>query len=118
MLIFDNILFASFIPQILMFVGFVSCVVVPFFSLHSGSEVVFTQENKSMEFTVENSQPQSTIYFFDQQDFKAHAVLSDNDETTPFLNISAFKYPLICGFSRLKVDNCTLFSRPPPSFYN
>ncbi len=32
MLIFDNILFASFIPQILMFLGFISCMTAPYFS--------------------------------------------------------------------------------------
>lgn len=116
MLIFDNIIFATFIPQILMFLGFMSCVIAPFFSAHHHAEVVFSSEPNLTEHFISIQPEVTAVHFYD-----FHKVQSE----TPVLNESGkgflsefiiYRYPEICYLFRSADINFAHFSRPPP-FY-
>lgn len=116
MLIFDNILFATFIPQILMFLGFMSCVIAPLFSANHHAEVIFPNEPNLTEHTINIQQEATTVHFFD-----FHKIQSK----TPALNESGngfisefiiYRYPEICYHFRSADVSFAHFSRPPP-FY-
>lgn len=114
MLIFDNIIFASFIPQILMFLGFVSCVTVPFFSANQSADTYLPSEANSLEFSVNVEQKISTVHFYDFHDIQTVIILNDNAEKPLFFEFSAYKYPKFCDNFRFVEVNFTQFSRPPP----
>lgn len=118
MLIFDNILFATFIPQILMFLGFISCVTVPLFSSFGDSQSVFTTETTSTDTLVESSVESPTAHFFDYQDFQKSISAPDLSGIGLFKDTREFVYPLVTHFRILSRVHFAHFTRPPPFSYN
>lgn len=111
MFIFDNFLFASFIPQILMFFGFVHMVVAP----HLSSDKSESKEIEQQESVVVISE-QSDASVAQFSDYFQTDKISHTDELKiSFIQLLAIrlvtphklKYP-VTGFYT------ALFSRPPP----
>ncbi len=117
MLIFDNIIFATFIPQILMFLGFASCIIAPFFSaLSSHSENVLPNESYALEYAINVPQENSSVHFYDSHDFQPQTIPPTDSKNDVAPEFSACKYPNIhFGFRSAEV-NFAYLSRPPP-FY-
>lgn len=117
MLIFDNIIFSTFIPQILMLLGFVSCVSAPYFYPAQKSETEFRIETKSSETVEANYCQSTTVQFADYQVFEK-VVAASVGLSIPFLNeISRYIYPIIGSSSTLTGIDFPLVTRPPPFFY-
>ena len=114
MLIFDNIIFASFIPQFLMFLGFVSCLIVPFFSAHQTTEAYLPNEANLLEFSVNVEQKISTVHFYDFQDIQSDIILNDDTENPLIFEFYEYRYSKYNDNFRFSEVNYTQFSRPPP----
>lgn len=109
---FDNVIFASFVPQILMLLGYLSCL---FLSLHLKSEQQPSESLQIIEHTQCNSQSTvSNISFFDS------IQVIDEIHSQKQLYLHCFTV-LINYFPSLFFETgndflFSLFSRPPPTF--
>lgn len=116
MLIFDNILFATFIPQILMVLGVISCISIQFFNSSDDSKQDPTPVASIYIHSVANHTVPSCFYYFDYQQIKAKSIKSDSDETFFLKEIISFIVPRYnYNFNHFKFG-FSLFSRPPPLF--
>lgn len=115
MLIFDNILFASFIPQILMIIGVISCFSAQLFASVPEIEPEQTPEFQVCSYKSEDKQPQKVFDFYDYPNLQIEGILSKTSdklfvETTP-----AYKYPVLTFLFRKLETGYSSFSRPPPA---
>ncbi len=117
MLNFDNIRFSTFIPQILMLLGFVSCVSASYFYPAQKSGTELRLEIKLSETVTANDSQSSTLHFTDYQ-VSEKAVAASEDLSMPFFNeIRRYIYPIIGSSSTLTGIDFPLVTRPPPFFY-
>ncbi len=120
MLIFESIIFSSFIPQILMLFGFVSCVAAPYIPGKSNL-------NKEKIITVSNEQEidceiiaEDSNYFFDfkSTDYQSHyqALISyTKQKKEAFLaKINTVKIPLELTNKSLSILLDSFALRAPP----
>ena len=117
MLLFDNIIFSTFIPQILMILGFVSCVTAPYFYPAQQSETELRIETKSAETVTANYSQSTTFRFADYQVFEKDVAASVDLSISFFNEIKRYIYPLIASSSTLTGIGFQLVTRPPPVFY-
>ena len=117
MLLFDNIIFSTFIPQILMVLGFVSCVTAPYFYPVQQSETEIRIETKSSETVTANYSQSTTFRFADYQVFEKDIAASVDLSISFFNEIKRYIYPLIASSSTLTGIGFQLVTRPPPFFY-
>ena len=117
MLIFDNIIFSTFIPQILMLLGFVSCVSAPYFYPAQKSETELRIETKSSDTVEANYCQSTTVQFADYQVFEKDVATSVGFSIPFFNEISRYVYPGFTSFSTLNGIDFPLVTRPPPFFY-
>jgi len=116
MLIFDNILFDTFIPQILMVLGVISCISVQFFNSSDDSKQNLTPASSIYIHSAVNHTAPSCFYYFDYQQIQNKSIKSDSDETFFLKKITSFTFPLYnYNFNYFKFG-FSLFSRPPPLF--
>lgn len=114
MLMFDNTIFASLIPQIMMVLGFLSVIIAP--SLTSQNKPN-TDKEIALEISAdsfENHNQSSLVHFRDYLNQDHNVVSTENTQTLkipfikeiyiPFFNIQILKSEI----------NFSLFSRPPP----
>ncbi|MFV0472458.1 MAG: hypothetical protein ACK5L7_10595 [Paludibacteraceae bacterium] len=118
MLMFDNAIFASFVPQFLMILGFFSCIVVPGLSQQNENpeqssavvavNTVYYQggaiRKKTVAFQV------STHKYFGEDIITPS---NDNRQKQLLSPISYSEHQTV--FEKTEFYSC-LFSRPPPSF--
>jgi len=107
MLMFDNVLFASFIPQFLMVVAFVTCLISP-----------KTKENDSLEgvsvqVVVQDTQLQPTSTYFATDEFYS-TINSSKNIVYSAIDVAHW-YPKSIRFSSFNEPEFR-FSRPPPIF--
>lgn len=116
---FDNSIFATFIPQMLMLLGYASCLVAPYLTVLISSDAI-PQENivaQSIEADYEYSISIDTgndYYFFDfYQSEELDNQSSDNILIPFFISDLAISNCLVKPHSAFPL---TVFSRPPPCF--
>jgi hypothetical protein len=121
MLLFDNAIFATFIPQMLMFLGYVSCVVAPFLTFSTTSNTVENQPETFLAQHIEIDEqfsvsPEVAKSFHYHDFFQAEVadIITENQTFIPYLKIDSV-IPQSSGNTN-QVFLFTLFSRPPP-FY-
>ena len=117
MLLFDNIIFSTFIPQILMVLGFVSCVTAPYFYPVQQSETEIRIETKSSETVTANYSQSTTFRFADNQVFEKDVAAYVDLSISFFNEIKRYIYPFIASSSTLTGIGFQLVTRPPPVFY-
>ncbi len=115
MFLFENILFASFIPQILMFLGLISCFSA---SLSSTSDAETTKSDfisheSAITYSCEIENSSNIFHFYDYglQDF----ALNNNDNNLTHKEITTIKHPNYLDVLFSANVKFTLFSRPPPN---
>lgn len=113
MLIFDNFLFASFIPQILMFLGVISCFTAPYLSSGKASEV--ESDSKSIAITTnKNTSASEKVCHFTEYHKQTDAQIDDKSSLN-FLSTFHLKIELPhTVFSYFHISYSSLFNRPPP----
>ena len=116
MFIFENILFATFIPQILMFLGLMSCFFASLFSNSHAeqkeSDFIVYKNTITHSSEIENSTEIFHFYDYCLQDF----ILNNNDNRLTYREIKTIEHPK-CLDVLVSFDvKSTLFSRPPPIF--
>ncbi len=121
MLLFDNAIFATFIPQMLMFLGYVSCVVAPFLTFSTTSNTVENQPEtflaQHIEIDEQFSVSQEVAKSFHYHDFfqaEVADIITENQTFIPYIKIDSV-IPQSSGHTN-QAFLFTLFSRPPP-FY-
>ncbi len=114
MLIFDNFLFASFIPQILMFLGVISCFTAPYLSSGNASEVEYDSKNDTITINSNTSASEKVYYLSEYH--KQTDVQIDDKHSVNFLYTYQLKIDLPHPFfSYFHISYSALFNRPPPS---
>ena len=117
MLIFDNIIFSTFIPQILMFLGFVTCVSASYLYPPPEPEKEITTEYRPAVTVADNVSYGETFLFTDYQYF-ANPVATTADSSDPYIpHISRYIYPLVSSSLTSYGVDFPLVTRPPPVFY-
>ena len=110
---FQNGLLATFIPEILMVLGFVLCILTAGFQSHNS-----TVEHAQPIAQISNYEPQQvSSYQLTYRDFQVEAeIIEEIRQTQPYLIVKdsniAYESPLSTSEGLCFVD----FSRPPPSF--
>ena len=119
MLMFDNAIFASLIPQFLMVLGFLSCIVSPFFVSDSGAadnpaSIIF--EQNAIAYQGGEHANQSSTYIFDCKQVKK-IIVSIREFTGNYFTIqtSEIIYPTYVIHFKNVDFRTFLFSRPPPA---
>lgn len=109
MMMFDNSVFASFIPQILMVIGYLSCLLAPGYFKSEHNELPVVQQIE-----IKQNCNESSIHIYDLSDCVQYAVLNTDEQTVHHQVVNEvftdhFLSPRLCnGIPFL------LFSRPPP----
>ncbi|VBB44266.1 hypothetical protein TRIP_D250032 [uncultured Paludibacter sp.] len=113
---FDNAIFASFIPQFLMILGFFSCIVAPSLSSKNNSEHLESiSATNAITYQVE-SQSKTKIFSFQeyQKSTKKEVKINLSNYFSPTLETTKIVYPdFIVHWRRFEIIS-SLFSRPPP----
>jgi hypothetical protein len=107
MMMFDNAIFATFIPQFLMVVAFVTCLISP-------NKIDKTNvEASEFQIIVQNYNHVSTSTFVTNADF--YFALNENKSKNYFVEQKFCFYPIKIHFSIN--EKCDFhFSRPPPIY--
>lgn len=116
MFIFENILFATFIPQILMFLGLFSCFSASLFSNSHAEQTEFDFVTHESAIThsseIENSTEIFHFHDYRLQDF----IQTNNSNSLTYREIKTIEHPK-CLDVLVSFDvKSTLFPRPPPIF--
>ena len=115
MLMFDNAIFATFIPQILMVLGFILCIAAPKFTPKTSTNFETFAEVKVIPFLAEIKQEKNVAHFFQHQITEKNSKQIKFQEyfsTTP--KIIKINYPDLAIRWREIEFISSLFSRPPP----
>ena len=112
MLMFDNSIFASFVPQIIMLIGYLSCLLMPGYYLSEQKAAVIAQQFEFTQSVSELPSVQATTFNYCYQQMDA-TVEEEKIQICPAVN------SIIC-FSDFEphpgsLFSFTLFSRPPPA---
>ena len=117
MLMFDNALFASLIPQFLMVLGCLSCIVSPFFvsdSADNTANIIFEQNAIAYQ-TAEPANQLSTYVFDCKQVQKTIVSLREFTDNYFTIQTSEITYPRYIIHLKNADFSSFLFSRPPPA---
>ena len=109
---FESSIFASFIPQILMLVSYLSCLLIP--GLQK-LEQKYDTAPKQIEITQSVLPIQSCTYIYGADIQYAEITTDDEPKTTNFIFITSSVFP---DYPHSLTERFTflLFSRPPPAF--
>lgn len=112
MLMFDNSIFASFIPQIVMLIGYLSCLLMPGYYLSEQKTAVIAQQIEFTQTFSELPSIQATTCNYSYQQMDA-TVEEEKKQTCSAVNSIVY-------FIDFQIDlensfSFTLFSRPPPA---
>lgn len=114
MLMFDNVIFASFVPQILMFVGYLVCMLTGTqHALDIKRDVIVSQN--TFEYSYQTTESTTSVAYF--HDYVAQTAEISDEEislSAPISSIVVFFHDYY--FPVFKGSNYERFSRPPPSF--
>ena len=113
MLIFQNGLFATFIPEILMVIGYILCLFAPGIKSHESS--VDQVPAISVVSTFE-TQKQISAYQLHIHDFQTTEIVSDKKQSLPLYFEIALNSTYESPFSTSDGVSYGEFSRPPPAF--
>lgn len=117
MFIFDNILFATFIPQILMFLGFISCFTAQLLSSTHQEKQEFSQEVQSIAYVEESKQIHPIAYFYEYGISQNNSMLTNISDKLFLKESPRFDYPKFTFLFQNINISFSLFSRPPPFFF-
>ncbi|HOH54946.1 MAG TPA: hypothetical protein PK903_02420 [Paludibacteraceae bacterium] len=115
-MMFDNILFASFIPQILMVVGYVMCLSASVSSSHVSEVKEITPITQHQVFVSTENKIETGNTFQFEDYFSVSAIIPSEESIKPI-----YHFPLIFPLENLTscISNdflAELFCRPPPAF--
>ena len=111
MLIFQNGLFATFIPEILMVIGYILCLFAPGIKSHESSVDQVTTISVVSTF---EPQKQISAYQLNIHDFQTTEITSDNKQSLPLYFKIAINIIYESPFSTSNGVSYGEFSRPPP----
>ena len=121
MLLFDNAIFARFIPQMLMFLGYVSCVVAPLLTFSTTNNTAEIQTDSPVAHLIEINEQFSvspevakSYHYHDFFQAEVADIITENHTFIPYIKIDSV-IPQSSGHTN-QAFLFTLFSRPPP-FY-
>lgn len=121
MLLFDNAIFATFIPQMLMFLGYVSCVVAPLLTFSTSDNTAENQPDSFVAQRIEINEQFSvspevakSFHYHDFFQSEVADIITENQTFIPYFKIDSV-IPQSSGHTN-QAFLFTLFSRPPP-FY-
>ncbi|MBN2764887.1 MAG: hypothetical protein JXR27_00825 [Paludibacteraceae bacterium] len=121
MLLFDNAIFATFIPQMLMFLGYISCVVAPFLTFSTSDNTTENQTDSLVAQRIEINEQFSvspevakSFHYHDFFQSEVADIITENQTFIPYFKIDSV-IPQSSGHTN-QAFLFTLFSRPPP-FY-
>lgn len=111
MLMFENGLVASFIPEILMVLGFLFCLIFPGFKTEKSIENIHSAE---IQVAVSQQITTSVYYFSNHNTQPVQAIENElTSQVCPFFktlhSVSQFTFQIKDGLSHVQ------FSRPPPT---
>ena len=115
MLMFDNGLLTSFIPEILMVLGYILCLIAPQFKTEETSGL----NPVTIEVTTTTQHQQLSTYQIQAFDFSSICSTNKEENKNTCLNQEGFNY-LFLPHQKFKIsDKLTFrqFSRPPPFSY-
>ena len=112
MLMFDNSIFASFVPQIIMLIGYLSCLLMPGYYLSEQKAAVIAQQFEFTQSVSELPSVQATTFNYCYQQMDA-TVEEEKIQICSVVNSIVY-------FVDFQIDlensfSFTLFSRPPPA---
>lgn len=120
MLMFDNSIFASFIPQIVMLMGYLMCLIAPLISQlgSNGFQTVTQDDLTSNRIVIEsvNISNQVVDYIhFNDVNFQTTDIVEKPELPEPVFSATTISFP---EFKNGTGQKCSfpLFSRPPPDF--
>ncbi|MFV0390571.1 MAG: hypothetical protein ACK5KP_01595 [Paludibacteraceae bacterium] len=118
MFLFESLIFSTFIPQILMFLGVVSCFSISFFSSsHDADNVELTFHANEIVYTSNEQNQTPTFHFSDYQFFQEEIILPDTDDFRLFNDFQLIKFPILYPPIFSFESIFSLFSRPPPCIF-
>ena len=117
MFLFDNILFASFIPQILMFLGFISCISAQLFSSEKPDKQEFTPAIETLTNAEKSNQSQSIAYFYHYNEIQENTILTKIPDKLFLKEGPVVDFPKLTYLFRSIDPSFSIFSRPPPFFF-
>ncbi len=113
MLMFESSIFASFIPQIIMVLGYLSCVFGPqFFKSTQQQELAPTATIEYVQAESKLEQNKTVEFKFFQDVF----VDNKNRSTVIYIEIRKKEFVVPRVHFRLSIFSFRLFSRPPPYY--
>ncbi len=112
MLMFDNSIFASFVPQIIMLIGYLSCLLMPGYYLSEQKAAVIAQQFEFTQSVSELPSVQATTFNYCYQQMDA-TVEEEKIQISPAVN--SFVYFVDFHIDLQNSFSFTLFSRPPPA---
>lgn len=119
MLMFDNSIFASFIPQIIMLMGYLMCLIAPFMSQlgSNGYPANYHQDDiMSSQIVVESVnqvQYRVSCVHFDDVNVQVISLVDDVELSKPSFTVIKINLPEY-NFCTMQGFCFRLFSRPPP----
>jgi hypothetical protein len=115
-MMFDNILFASFIPQILMVAGYIMCLSASVSSSHASEVKEITLKEPHQEFVSAENKIEAGNTFQFEDYFSVSAIIPCEESIKPIYHFP-LKFPLVNLTSCISTGFFTaLFCRPPPAF--
>lgn len=112
MLMFDNVIFSSFVPQILMFVGYVMCMFTGTqHALETNRDVHFEQTN--IEYVYQPTETALNTVSFDSY-YTQTAEVVDNNVIISIPETGIFTFFSDLHLAVFKGNVYERFSRPPP----
>jgi len=121
MLLFDNSIFATFIPQMLMFLWYVSCVVAQLLTFSTYNNTAENQPDSFVAQRIEIDEQFSvspevakSYHYHDFFQAEVADIITENHTFIPYIKIDSV-IPQSSGHTN-QAFLFTLFSRPPP-FY-
>ena len=114
MFMFQNGLLATFIPEILMVLGYVLCLLTPGFKSHNTSSV--DQASVVTNVISFEKQNQISAYQVSIHDFQSVEPVPDSKQSPSYFIEKAINFTSVSHFSTSDGLSYVDFSRPPPFF--
>lgn len=113
MLMFESSIFASFIPQIIMVLGYLSCIFVPPFFKSTQQELTPAATIEYVQADSKHEQNKTIEFQFIQDVF----VLNHNTTTLTYQEIRKKEFFVPITYFISSIFSFRLFSRPPPFYF-
>lgn len=116
MLLFDNILFATLIPQLLMFLGLVTCFTESYLSSFFEKNIDEKELTITLEYSEKEQNHDVSIIHFDDFTPEITSILYSNLKNNSFEKYKKVFYPNYSQPFHIAKNSYVFFSRPPPVF--